>query len=246
MFGIGYQEMFLILVAALVIFGPSRLPEMAGQIGRWVREFRRMTADLTEEFEKTVAEADDIKRTVTGEITGMRSQVASVTDSVKKDLEGTVGTGKPGASAAKRPGTVAGGKKLGAATERNSSVRKPVGSASRTATAGKVAEAPVASKADPLADVSLLDDEPAMPTNGRPVGAPGSSRPTSTNGVAAANGKDGGKPHVVGDVHDPASSGGAPADGNGADVAALPTDGAADALARARRRRAAAGYARRG
>ena len=62
MFGIGYQEMFIILVVALVIFGPSRLPEMAGQVGRWVRDFRRMSADLTGEFEKTFAEVDEVKK----------------------------------------------------------------------------------------------------------------------------------------------------------------------------------------
>ena len=32
MFGIGYQEMFIVLVVALVIFGPKRLPELAGQV----------------------------------------------------------------------------------------------------------------------------------------------------------------------------------------------------------------------
>ena len=62
MFGIGYQEMFIVLVVAIVIFGPSRLPELAGQVGRWVRDFRRMSSDLTGEFEKTFAEVDEVKK----------------------------------------------------------------------------------------------------------------------------------------------------------------------------------------
>ena len=62
MFGIGYQEMFIVLVVALVIFGPKRLPELAGQVGRWVRDFRRMSSDLTGEFEKTFAEVDEVKK----------------------------------------------------------------------------------------------------------------------------------------------------------------------------------------
>ena len=64
MFGIGYQEMFIVLVVALVIFGPSRLPELAGQVGRWVRDFRRMSSDLTGEFEKTFAEVDEVKKSL--------------------------------------------------------------------------------------------------------------------------------------------------------------------------------------
>ena len=64
MFGIGYQEMFIVLVVAMVIFGPKRLPELAGQVGRWVRDFRRMSSDLTGEFEKTFAEVDEVKKTL--------------------------------------------------------------------------------------------------------------------------------------------------------------------------------------
>jgi len=221
MFGIGYQEMFIILVIALVVFGPARLPELAGQVGRWVREFRQMSADLTQEFEKTVAEADDIKRTITGEVTGMRSQVKSVSDSVKKDLQGNAGT-KSG-TAAKKPATAAGGvKKLGAATERNASAKKPaVAAAARPKPAPA---APVATKADPLADVSFLDDEPEMPSNGVPIGA--------------ANGTGGKVPSRKA----PENLVQTTADGNGA---AAPGGGSNDALARARRRRATAGYARR-
>jgi len=49
-FGIGSGEMVLLLVAALLIFGPGKLPEVAGQVGKAVRDFRRMTSDLTGEF----------------------------------------------------------------------------------------------------------------------------------------------------------------------------------------------------
>nr|MBA3415485.1 twin-arginine translocase TatA/TatE family subunit [Chloroflexia bacterium] len=49
MFGVGATEAFIIAVVALVIFGPQRLPELAGQAGRWIREFRKMTSDLTGE-----------------------------------------------------------------------------------------------------------------------------------------------------------------------------------------------------
>ena len=50
MFDIGLQELVLILVIALLVFGPTRLPELGRALGRAMREFRR----ATEEFRSTV------------------------------------------------------------------------------------------------------------------------------------------------------------------------------------------------
>lgn len=41
MFGIGPTELVVILVLALVIFGPGKLPEVGNAIGKSVREFKR-------------------------------------------------------------------------------------------------------------------------------------------------------------------------------------------------------------
>jgi sec-independent protein translocase protein TatB len=46
MFNIGAGEMIFILVAALLILGPQRLPELARGIGKFLREFRRQTDDV--------------------------------------------------------------------------------------------------------------------------------------------------------------------------------------------------------
>jgi len=43
MFGLGMPELILILVISLVIFGPSKLPEMGASIGKAIREFRNAT-----------------------------------------------------------------------------------------------------------------------------------------------------------------------------------------------------------
>jgi Tat protein translocase TatB subunit len=96
MFGIGYQEMFVVLVVALIIFGPSRLPELAGQVGRWVRDFRRMSADLTGEFEKTFAEVDEVKKSFTREMQSIQDEVEGVGKSARGDLRksGARGTGE--------------------------------------------------------------------------------------------------------------------------------------------------------
>ena len=44
-------ELLVILVVALVVLGPQRLPELARQLGKAMAEFRRQTADVLDEFQ---------------------------------------------------------------------------------------------------------------------------------------------------------------------------------------------------
>ena len=48
--GIGPGELILILVIALLVFGPRRLPEIGRALGRTIAEFRRMSQELTAEM----------------------------------------------------------------------------------------------------------------------------------------------------------------------------------------------------
>jgi len=50
MLDIGFQELLLILVIALLVFGPKRLPELGRAVGRAMREFRR----ASDEFRSTL------------------------------------------------------------------------------------------------------------------------------------------------------------------------------------------------
>jgi len=52
MFGIGFPELLLIAVIALVVIGPSRLPDLARALGRGFAEFRRATDELKQSFEE--------------------------------------------------------------------------------------------------------------------------------------------------------------------------------------------------
>ncbi|ATB50032.1 Sec-independent protein translocase subunit TatA/TatB [Corallococcus macrosporus] len=52
MFNIGAGEMVFILVAALLILGPQRLPELARGIGKFLREFRRQTDEVRNVVER--------------------------------------------------------------------------------------------------------------------------------------------------------------------------------------------------
>ncbi|MBN1289080.1 MAG: twin-arginine translocase TatA/TatE family subunit [Actinobacteria bacterium] len=57
MFGLGPTELIIILVIALVIFGPSRLPKIGQSIGNALREFRDSTAKVEEEVKKGLEES---------------------------------------------------------------------------------------------------------------------------------------------------------------------------------------------
>lgn len=52
MFGIGFPELMLIAVIALVVIGPKRLPDLAKALGRGFAEFRRATDELKQTFEE--------------------------------------------------------------------------------------------------------------------------------------------------------------------------------------------------
>lgn len=46
MFGISGTELFIVVVFALLIFGPDKLPEMGRTIGRFMREFKRAQENM--------------------------------------------------------------------------------------------------------------------------------------------------------------------------------------------------------
>ncbi|HEY0581211.1 MAG TPA: twin-arginine translocase TatA/TatE family subunit, partial [Chloroflexota bacterium] len=48
------MELILIVVLALIVFGPAKLPEIMGQVGKAVGDFRRATSDLSDEFNRTI------------------------------------------------------------------------------------------------------------------------------------------------------------------------------------------------
>ena len=57
MFGLGFGEIILVLVVALLVLGPEKLPKLAKQLGRGMREFRRAAS----EFQATLSDADPTK-----------------------------------------------------------------------------------------------------------------------------------------------------------------------------------------
>ena len=55
-FGIGPMEILLILVIALIILGPGRLPEIGRTLGKTMRTLKKATFDLTNQVTKEIEE----------------------------------------------------------------------------------------------------------------------------------------------------------------------------------------------
>jgi TatA/E family protein of Tat protein translocase len=51
MFGLGVPELIVIMVVALVLFGPGKLPEIGGALGKGIRDFKKGISGLDEESE---------------------------------------------------------------------------------------------------------------------------------------------------------------------------------------------------
>jgi sec-independent protein translocase protein TatA len=61
MFGLGYQELLIILVIVLVLFGAQRLPDLARSLGSSVKEFKKGVAEVKDDGVSTVKKEDDKK-----------------------------------------------------------------------------------------------------------------------------------------------------------------------------------------
>ncbi|MHB0878455.1 MAG: twin-arginine translocase TatA/TatE family subunit [Anaerolineae bacterium] len=97
LFGIGPGEMLLVLVIALVVVGPRRLPEMARRAGKALRDLRqfvrsidpRLLADfreVTQEFDSVRLELDGLR----AEMAGLQGELADAARDVSRSVNAAV------------------------------------------------------------------------------------------------------------------------------------------------------------
>lgn len=83
MFDIGWQELFVVGILALIVIGPKDLPKTIKLVTSWIRKARMMAREFQTGIDDMVREADlaDVKKTL-----------LDGSDELKKELEQTVGT----------------------------------------------------------------------------------------------------------------------------------------------------------
>jgi len=99
-FGIGLPEMALIMVVALLIFGPKKLPEIGRSMGKAIRSFQDASKEFEDEFKKEAEQIETAVKT-TAEIEPKQITPAPITaeniaqNSSTSDAEQAVTTSEP-------------------------------------------------------------------------------------------------------------------------------------------------------
>ena len=65
MFGLGFQELIIIAIIALLIVGPKKLPDLAKTLGKGIRDFKNATDGITDDLKDTLK--DENKKTDQGD-----------------------------------------------------------------------------------------------------------------------------------------------------------------------------------
>ena len=132
-FGMGGMEIMVIMIVALIIFGPGKLPEIGAQVGKAVRDFRRTTNDLTREFNDSTSEIRSTMDEMKGTMAQVERESKELAQSIPATIEGTVNT-----------------------VSVNGSTSAASGASPEPAQPAKAA---VPSRDDPLADLETFEDE---------------------------------------------------------------------------------------
>jgi sec-independent protein translocase protein TatB len=108
MFDIGWSELLVIAVVALIAIGPKELPGVLRMMGQWAGKARRMAADFQGQFNEAMREAEmaDIKKSFDDVSAAARDlNPVNLLASAAKDLENTTKIDPPVAAASTEPVT---------------------------------------------------------------------------------------------------------------------------------------------
>lgn len=161
-FGMGAPEIIVIMIVALIIFGPGKLPEIGAQVGRTVRDFRKATRDLTSDFESSMNDVQSTMGEMKQTMADVQRETKELADTIPASIEGRdTPRGATSSSTAAAASTIGSSSTLTATppTPDEQPVEAPVA-------ATPAQRAAMASKNDPFADLAELEDEPVSTTKG--------------------------------------------------------------------------------
>lgn len=96
MFGIGLPEVLVIVVVAVFVFGPERLPEFARQAGRMARQVRKLAVSAQTDLRKELGpEYADLKLTDLDPRVALRKHILEAMEEDEGDFSGRPPTPTP-------------------------------------------------------------------------------------------------------------------------------------------------------
>ncbi|MFO0674624.1 MAG: Sec-independent protein translocase protein TatB [Polyangiaceae bacterium] len=115
MFGMGFGELLMVIVVAVVVIGPKDLPKVLRQAGRWAGKLRRMALDLRVQSgiddvlqnEGLAADIQEIRKLARGELDGIR-EAATVDLNAAGAAVSSAGAGTGGGAGGLSPSDDAG------------------------------------------------------------------------------------------------------------------------------------------
>lgn len=94
MFGLSFWELAMILIVALVVLGPKRLPDLARTIGGGLRSLRRASADLRHAIEEPLREVqeplEEMRREIYQTVHHFEGEIAKSLEETKEGIEESV------------------------------------------------------------------------------------------------------------------------------------------------------------
>lgn len=87
--GMGWLEIFIVAIVALLVLGPEKLPEYARKAGHFIRQFRKITSGLTRELSRAIDldEEDEAQSAVKKDLDEISRSLAADADELKKSLQ---------------------------------------------------------------------------------------------------------------------------------------------------------------
>ena len=93
MLGMGWQEIFLVVVVAVIVVGPKELPRVLRTVSYWIRKLRGMAREFQSGVEDVIRETDlqDLKKELEEtSVSDLRQSWSDATD-LKNEVDGTMG-----------------------------------------------------------------------------------------------------------------------------------------------------------
>ena len=84
---ISFTELITILLIALVVFGPQRLPDLARKAGEWAREIRKTAGEFRRGLDKEVAEIKEPFKEVKADLDKAQGDLKAIGDDIKRSVE---------------------------------------------------------------------------------------------------------------------------------------------------------------